>query len=218
MTFAETGAPMNRTLIDYIPEAETFDPELFRDEVPLQSAADGSVFTEAEQMEHAAELLDVQNEQELEGFVGSLMARASRAAGSFVRSPTGQALGAVLKNVARTTLPIAGRAIGGYIGGSSGAQLGAQTAAAAGRIFGLELEGLSPEDKDFEVAKSFVRFAGEAVRTAVTANAAAPPQTVARSAMAAAANRYAPGLLRSAPPKLTGRWVRRGRNIVVVNS
>jgi len=149
--------------------------------------------------------------------LGDLISKAGRAVGTFVRSPTGQALGGVLKHVARQAVPIAGRAIGGYIGGGTGAQLGGRAASAAGRIFGLELEGLSPEDKEFEIAKSFIRFAGEAVRTAVTARGAAPPPAIARSAVAQAAARHAPGLLRSTSPPMSGRWVRRGRDIVVVN-
>ena len=135
-----------------------------------------------------------------------------------MRSPTGQALGGILKTAAKQALPIVGRGLGGYVGGSSGAQLGAQAAAAAGRMFGLELEGLSPEDKEFEIAKSFVRFAGETVKTALTARGAASPPALAKAAAAHAAVRHAPGLVRSATPSLSGRWVRRGRNIVVVNS
>lgn len=209
---------MNRRLVDYTPETETFEAEAFRDESSLETQGGGSVFSETEEMELASELLAVQSEQELERFLGDLISRAGQAVGTFVRSPTGAALGGVLKDAARQALPIAGGAIGGHFGGSTGAQLGAQAAAAAGRIFGLELEGLSPEDKEFEIAKSFVRFAGEAVKTAVTARGPASSQAVARSAATRAASRYAPGFLRDAQPALSGRWVRRGRNIVVVNS
>lgn len=209
---------MNRTLIDYAPQTETLGAGAFREEALAESEDAETVFSEAEEMELASELLDVQSEQELDRFLGDLIKRAGRAAGAFIRSPTGQALGGILKGAAKRTLPIAGRALGGYLGGAQGAQLGAQAAAAAGRIFGLELEGLSPEDRDFEIAKSFVRFAGETVRTAVTARGAAPPRAVARSAAAQAASRHAPGLLRSAAPPLTGRWFRRGRTIIVPNT
>jgi hypothetical protein len=208
---------MNRTLIDFTPETETFATEAFGDETSFESGS-SPVFSESDEVELASHFLEVQDELELDRFLGDLISRAGRAAGTFVRSPTGQALGGILKDAARQALPIAGRAIGGYVGGGTGAQLGARAASAAGRLFGLELEGLSQEDREFEIAKSFVRFAGETVRTAVTARGAASPPAVARSAAAAAATRYAPGLRRQAPPALTGRWVRRGRNIVVVNS
>src|SRR6185503_13377494 len=101
----------------------------------------GSVFNKRDEMELATELLDVQSEQELDRFLGDLISRAGQAVGRFVSSPTAHALGGILKSAARHALPIAGRALGGYVGGSTGAQLGAQAAAAAGRIFGLELEG-----------------------------------------------------------------------------
>jgi hypothetical protein len=208
---------MNRTLIDYTPETETFEAEAFRDDGSMESAAGGSVFSEAEEMELTAELLDAQSEQELDRFLGNLITRAGRAVGSFVRSPTGQALGGILRSAAKQALPIAGRAIGGYLGGSAGARAGAAAGDAAGRVFGLELEGLSPEDGEFEIARSFVRFAGDAVRTAA-ALGPAPPHAAARAAVAQAATRHAPGLLRTAQPMMAGRWVRRGRNIVVVNS
>ena len=209
---------MNRTLIDYTPETETFESEAFGDTASLSPESGETVFSESEQLELASEFLEVQSEQELDRFLGDLISRAGRAVGTFVSSPTGQALGGILKSAAKHALPVVGRAVGGYIGGSRGAHVGAHAANAAGRFFGLELEGLSPEDKEFEIAKSFVRFAGETVRTAITARAAAPPQTVAKAAAAQTAIRYAPGLLRAVPRPLAGRWFRRGRHIVVVNS
>ena len=113
---------MNRTLIDYTPETETLDTEAFRDETALESGSSGSVFSETEELEFAAEFLEVQSEHGLDRFLGDLISRAGKAVGTIVRSPIGQALGGVLKNAARQALPIAGRAIGGYVGGGTGAQ------------------------------------------------------------------------------------------------
>jgi hypothetical protein len=220
---------MDRQLMEYTPETETFETEAFPYGETEWSGEGAEVFGEADEMELAAELLGVSSEQELDRFLGNLIQRAGRAVGTFVRSPTGQALGGILKGAAKQALPVVGRALGGYIGGEPGAQLGAQAASAAGRIFGLELEGLSPEDKEFEVAKSFVRFAGDAVKNAAAAPPSTPPQAAAQSAAVQAAQRHAPGLLRrtangaaatgamAARPGKTGRWFRRGRNIVIVN-
>ena len=220
---------MNRTLTDYAPETEGFETETFGYGETQGPGESGTVFSEADEMELAAQLLEVQDEQELDRFLGDLIKRAGQAVGTFVHSPTGQALGGILKGAARKALPVAGRAIGGHLGGERGAQLGAQAASAAGRIFGLELEGLSPEDKEFEVAKSFVRFAGDVVKNAAAAAPSAPSQAIAQSAAVQAAQRHAPGLLRSASavpsgagsiatrPGTSGRWVRRGRRIVIVN-
>jgi hypothetical protein len=97
-------------------------------------------------------------------------------------------------------------------------------ASAAGRLVGLELEGLSPEDQEFEVAKRVVRLAGAATKKAATAERKMPPQAAAKAAVVAAAKKHAPGLLRPATPtmmsgpgaKRSGRWIRRGANIVLM--
>lgn len=180
-----------------------------------------SPFGEAEEMELAAELLGVTTEAELDQFLGGLIRKAGRAIGGFVRSPVGRAIGGALKSVARTALPIAGRAIGTYFGGPAGGAIGGKLAGAAGRIFGLELEGLSQEDQEFEVARRFVRLAGTAVKNAALAPAGTPPAVAARQAMAAAAQQHAPGLVGggvSGVGRQSGRWVRRGRAIIVLGA
>ena len=169
-------------------------------------------FNETQEMALAAELLSVSNEHELEQFLGSLIKSAGRAVGSFVRSPVGQALGGVLKDAARQALPIVGGAIGSAVGGATGGDIGRKLASSAGRVFGLELEGLSGEDQEFEVARRFVRFAGAAAGRAAQAQRTMPPRQAARSAVVAAARRHAPGLLRGGVPQqgFRGRWGRRG--------
>ena len=169
-------------------------------------------FNETQEMALAAELLSVSNEHELEQFLGGLIKSAGRAVGSFVRSPVGQALGGVLKDAARQALPIVGGAIGSAVGGSSGGDIGRQLASTAGRVFGLELEGLSGEDQEFEVARRFVRFAGAAAGRAAVAPRSMPPRQAARAAAVGAARRFAPGLLRSgaATQGFRGRRGRRG--------
>jgi hypothetical protein len=206
-------------------EAEYF--ELGEAEAPWQGQS-GEVFSEAEEMELASEMLEITNEAELDRFLGDLMKRAGQAVGKFVRSPTGQALGGILKGAVKQALPMISSAIGGYFGGSNGAQLGGQTASEAGQLFGLELEGLSHEDQEFEVARRYVRFAGEAVKNAVLAPTSQDPRMTANDAAVAAAEMYAPGLLqappemRPAPPESfrppmrhSGRWVRHGNKIIL---
>ena len=160
------------------------------------------------------------------------MASASRAASRFVDSPTGQALGDVLKDAARKALPVVGSAVGDYVSpGGRGADWGQRLGAAASQLFEMELEGLSTEDKEFELARRYAQFASAATRAAASrASNGAPPRAVARSAAADAAHTYAPGLLRlidptgvglSAPVNgashapASGRWVRRGRVVTV---
>jgi hypothetical protein len=95
-------------------------------------------------------------------------------------------------------------------------------------MFGLELEGLSHEDQEFETARGYVRFAGEAVKNAALAPASQNPRSAANAAAVTAAQMYAPGLLQApsvTPPAAstssglpmgyTGRWIRRGNKIVL---
>ena len=128
-----------------------------------------------DEMVLAAELLDRVDEGELEGYLVELIDRAGRTADRPVR----RALAAILGRTARRLLP----------------RTGAPPLKSAGRVFGLELEGLSPEDQAFEVARHFLRFASEAARRAGPAAGPAPPHAAAMRAAAAAARTLAPGLL-----------------------
>lgn len=188
----------------------------------------GGAFSEAEEMELAGELLSVSNEGELDRFLGDLVSRATKAVGSFARSPIGQAVGGVLKGVAKKALPMAGTAIGTYFGGPLGAKIGSGLANAASNALGLEAE-MAGEDREFEGAKQFVRLAAQTAAQAAAAPPGADPRAVAQQAAVAAAKQLAPGLLSAAAAAAapaaaaaarpgaatTGRWVRRGNRIVV---
>ena len=219
---------------------EVFAGETYETGETYGTMAGEQAFDEVQEMELAGALLEVSTEEEMDRFLGNLFRRASRAVGAVVRSPVGQALGGLLKNAARQALPIVGGAIGSAIGGSSGGTMGSQIATKAGQIFGLELEGLSQEDQEYEAARRFVRLAGSAAANAARIPATANPAAAAQSAFSAAARRHAPGLLRrrrggalvaggssiAADGTQTpadegqprhGRWVRRGRQVVIVN-
>jgi hypothetical protein len=60
----------------------------------------------------------------------------------------------------------------------------------------MELEGLSHEDREFEVARRVVRLGAAAARRAAHTPKIAPPQVIARKALKAAARVHAPGLVR----------------------
>lgn len=222
---------IDRTTLETDSELESYEHEQYEyDEA--EWSAEAGVFSEAEAMELTAELLEINSEAELDQFLGSLIKRAGRAAGQFIKSPVGQQLGGLLKGAAKKAFPMVGSAIGGYFGGSSGAKLGSQVASTAGRIFGLELEGLSLEDQEYETAKRFVQFAGTAAKNAASAPPTANPRAVAQSAVLAAARQLAPGLTSSAPTVTpggmmgtacptcgrgakSGRWLRRGNKIIL---
>lgn len=163
-----------------------------------------TVFDEVQEMELAAELLEVQSEEELEQFLGKLIQSAGKAIGGFVKSPIGKALGGALKKVAKIALPIAGKVAGNFLLPGVGGVIGGKLASAAGSMFGLELEGMSPQDQEFEVARRVVRLAGESVRHATQTPQAGHPVNVAKDAVLAAAVRHAPGLAGRAAGKTGG--------------
>ncbi len=148
---------------------------------------------EAWEMEMASELLAVRDEAELEQFLGNLIKGAAKGLSSLAKKAAPVLLPA-LKSVAKQALPFVGGALGGLAGGPVGAQLGSQLASTAGDMFGLELEGLSYEDQEFEVAKQFVRFANDAVNMlGETARHHAEPKRAAHAAVKASAQKHAPG-------------------------
>lgn len=217
---------LDRTQLEYNPDLENYEFDEYEyGEAEWNGETD--VFSEAETVELAAELLGVSSEAELDMFLGSLIKKAGGAIGQLVKSPVGQQLGGLLKSAAKKSLPLVGSAVGGYFGGPSGAKIGSQAASAAGRLFGLELEGLSLEDQEFEVAKSFVKFASQAAKNAASAPSAANPKAIAQQAAAAAARQLAPGLLPGAVSAVantmnvaggrasSGRWFRRGNKIIL---
>lgn len=181
---------------------------------------------ESDEIALATELLEAANADELDQFIGGLIKSAASAAKGFASSATGKALGGVLKQAAKQVLPQAGQIIGdavlpgvgGKFGQSAGQWLGGQ----------FEGEGLSSEDRDLEVARAIVRVGQEATRKAIAAGPSAPPVPTATQALVSAANRNLPAMvpvIRAAggaggtgSGASTGRWVRRGRRIVVLGA
>jgi uncharacterized protein (DUF697 family) len=187
---------MPSRLTAYEPEWETFEAE-----APEWLGASGyRTRGETAELELAAELLAVTDEQELDQFLGNLIRQVGRKLGSIVRSPLGGAVGRALKGVIGKALPLAGGALGTFVGGPLGASIGSSLASMAGQALGLELEGLSPEDRELEAAKRFVRFASEAVQNALSAPPSNDPAAAAQAALVMAARNTAPGLLPFAIP------------------
>jgi hypothetical protein len=187
----------------------------------MQGSAQGEAgpFSQELEMELAAELLSLSSEQELEQFLGDLFKKAGKEAGQAISPPVGKSLGGFLRKAAKTALPILGGAVGGFFGGPIGAKVGSKLASAGGQLFGLELEGLSNEDKEFEMSQRFVRFAGDAAVRAARYRRSRDPRKVAQAALVAAARRHAPGFLRNgyrpsgpiAPPYVPDYWQARQR-------
>lgn len=209
---------------------ETFEGE---GEGEGEAIAAPGYLSEQEEVELASELLEISSEAELEQFLGKLISKASKGIRTFAKSAAGRQLGGILKAAAKTALPVLGGAAGAMFGGPLGAQAGSMLASGAGKLFGLELEGLSTEQAEFEVARQFVRFASTATGEVASTPPGVPARTAVRTGVVNAARQHAPGLTspttapaarRSqvtspgtsrSPIRQTGRWERRGRAIVV---
>jgi hypothetical protein len=186
--------------------------------------AGGAVMNEDEQMSLAAEMMEVASEEEFEYFLGDLISKGAKAFGSFISSPTGQALGGVLKGAAKQLLPAAGQALGGLLGGPAGSQIGGQLASAASGMFEAEAE---MEEQEWEAANTFVKLATDAVKNAAAAPPNADPATVAHSAVIEAAKVHAPTIVPAlmndasrghgdvSGRAASGRWVRHGHRIIL---
>lgn len=179
---------------------------------------------ETDELSLASELLAVANEEELDQFLGNLLSNAVSAARTFAGSSAGKAVGDILKSSARRVLPQLGQAVGNYIAPGAGGQAGQQVGKWLGSRFetGLQLEGLSAEDRELETARAFVRFANSTAQRAASIPRTVPASAAARQAAVAAARQHLPGLLRPPPASgssaASGRWVRRGRNIIILGA
>ena len=198
------------------------DPEVFGDSEIYDEYAQEGPLSEEEEIALAEELLSLSGEEELDQFLGKAFKK-------FGGGKIFSNLGKILKPIAKKLLPIAGRAAGTFFGGPAGGAIGGKLGSLATKLFEVDFESMDPEMQDFEVARRFVRLATSAAETAAAAPPTADPVAAARSAVAAAAQVHAPGLLRqqgagaSAGPctcgghhRHTGRWIRRGRKIVIL--
>jgi hypothetical protein len=199
------------------PEVELFEFETgeeFTGEVE-------SPLDEVEEMELAAELLAVSSEEELDQFLGKLFKGAWRGlkkVGRFV-GKIARPLGGILKGIAKKALPFVGGALGSFIPiPGVGTALGTALGGAASKLLEVDLEGMSPEDQEFELARRFVRLASSAAAQAANAPDGINPNTAAVAAVQRAASQLS-GQQGSQPRRRnSGRWLRRGNKIFLLGA
>jgi hypothetical protein len=140
----------------------SFDQE-FEGEMEGESLQDAEV-------DLAAELLEVTNDQELDQFLGKLFRRARRAFKKIAKSGLDKGLLRGIRGIAKAALPTLGGALGTAIPiPGVGTALGSMAGNAAAGA--LEFEGMSGEDREFEIARRVVR-----VGLDTAANLAAIPE------------------------------------------
>jgi uncharacterized protein (DUF697 family) len=226
-------------------EAQDFESEYYESEAEYEDGFEfeeesESPLSEEQEMALAAELLEVDSEEELDQFIGSLIGIGSKLlpgiakgigglfgrkrrkrGGRRMHRGRGKALGGALKGIAKTALPIVGGALGSVVPGL-GTAIGGALGSAVGNMFEAELEGLNAEDQEFEQARRFVQLATTATQKAAAIPPNVDPRTAAEQAVTSAARAIAPasvkaGGLRPGPMRRgqSGRWMRRGNKIVV---
>lgn len=175
-------------------EFEMEDYEYYNMEQEEEITDREGTFNEMTEMELASELLSLNNEMELDHFFGGAFKKVLGGLSGILNSPQGKILKDLLKNVAKKGLPLAGAAVGTALGGPLGTAVGSNIGNAASKMFELELEGLSNEDREFEAAKAIVRLSGNAIRQLTEQNTGDPKED-ARQALIHASALYAPGLI-----------------------
>jgi hypothetical protein len=175
-------------------------------------------FSEAEEIALATELLSVSSEAELDQFLGKFLKKAGRFIGRVAKP-----FGSVLKAVAKKALPFVGGALGSLIPiPGVGTAVGTALGGALSKALEMEFSGLELEDREFEMARRFVRVAGTAAQQIGQAAATTDPQAAVQSAVAAAAQRhlrhFQSSAARDASPRMSGRWIRRGGTLIVVGA
>lgn len=169
-----------------------------------------SVVPNWQELELATRILSLRDPSAISRCVQNVAGQQGAGRSAWGRPSAWQQLDALLGGVARRVLPQwKGRASTGLI--------------SRGRLLGLELEGLSPEDQELELARQYLRLALAALRRIDATRAHAID---VRTAFREVARRHAPGLFRIPHPSrrrrqrgyalpMTGRWYRRGSTITL---
>ena len=177
-----------------------------------------AVFSEEEELQLAMELLEVASEEELDQFLGNVFKsvwKGVKKVGATI-AKVAKPLGGALKAVAKTALPFVGGALGSMIPiPGVGTALGSALGRAASNALELEMEGAAPADRELELARRFVRIAGQAARLAGDSDGST---RAVESALTRALHQQLPHFRSPAPQQEeeSGRWRRRGNRIVVM--
>lgn len=165
----DTAMNANHRLLSYQPE-------------PAWSVFTPSGRESDAELADGAALLEAADVGQLDGFSAALVADGHPDGRAVLSTAPGRLLSNTLARLAREVWPAGGDDV----------------KRKAVTLFGLELEGLSPEDKQFEYARHLVRFMREAAHELQAGGAAPDAQRRVQAALAQAARRHAPGLLHHA--------------------
>jgi hypothetical protein len=178
-------------LTEYSPQMEVFtNHSAFRKaDITTRNA-----LSDEQEMEFGAYLLAVTDERGLDDVITAIIRATENAVAIKAGTRLKHALGTILKLATRNAFTYSKRHFG-LDRKPLGPELGGALASIAGRVLGLELEGLSPEDREFEACKQFIRFGAETIRHALESNDQRNGIAAAYRAAVKAASAHAPGLM-----------------------
>jgi len=220
---------LDRTVSEFDSEMEFENEYEFEDEYEAEYENEGEyefeyesdgMLSDEEEMELAAELLEVESDEELEYFLGKFIKKAGRKVKRFGKSSVGRKLGGMLKGVVKKALPAVGGAIGSFVAPGAGTAIGSKLGSMVGNALEMELDGIDQEDLEFETARRLVRVASSAANKAANASmSGSNPTTTAKRALTAAVKSHVPNIAQStgATRGGSGTWTREGRKIILHN-
>jgi hypothetical protein len=192
---------MSRALLAFNPEAHGIGGDTYLFGVPVRAVSPRGVSRELEELDFASHLLEARTEPQIAALVAHLLDRTDTALGRRIDPQTRAQLLPRLTQIGRVVRTALSRS-----------RWGAGTPNSVETIFGTELEGLSPEDQEFETARRTVRLMMMISRRAALAPQDAAPEAAVSQAERLAARHLAPGLSRVlGPPPMGFRARRRAR-------
>jgi hypothetical protein len=183
---------MSHALLAFRPEAHGSDGDILLFGVSVPKPMPSRGLSPLEQLNLASHFLESQSAPAMAALLEYIIRRASTAHGQPVQP-----------RIAASLLPRLMRAAALVHDALRSGDASKYPLSAEG-IFGTELEGLSPEDQEFESARRFVQFADELTRIAARGAPTASPPLLALQAEREAARRLAPGLARALGPSPSG--------------
>lgn len=190
----------------------------------------GAELSEAQELELASEVLELNSEDELEQFLGDLWNRARSAVSTAYNSPAVQAALPTIKAVGAKVLPIVAGKAGDWVRPGWGDAAKAATEGLVDQWLKEELEGMSAEDRELALARRYIRFAHDALLRAARTPERVPSRVAGQVAVGDSARTNMPGLVpfvaqiaaggqtppqRSDSEPTAGRWIRRGSTIEI---
>src|SRR4051794_27859029 len=143
---------MSSALVEFNAEAESLEEESF-EASGLRPEPEASVLNEAQEIELASGLLEINHPTGIGRYIDHLIQSVTQSCGKSIAPLAAYELSRLLQQAARIVLPALDPKRSSPSKTSNAAQ-----------FFGLELEGLSNEDWEFETVKAFVRLAESAAR------------------------------------------------------